>query len=81
MIFERKGFTPVECDAPLPCPFCGADAAFHCLKDDIVWSSATLVADRFWFDCSKCHAGAGCHGKTAQQAAEQWNRRPVREEA
>lgn len=25
MIIERDGYVPVECDAPLPCPFCGSD--------------------------------------------------------
>lgn len=22
---EKKGYAPVTCDAPLPCPFCGSD--------------------------------------------------------
>lgn len=26
MIFKKEGYTPVECDEPLPCPFCGSDA-------------------------------------------------------
>jgi hypothetical protein len=24
-IITKSGYTPVECDAPLPCPFCGSE--------------------------------------------------------
>jgi hypothetical protein len=26
MIIKEEGYLPVECDEPLPCPFCGGDA-------------------------------------------------------
>lgn len=26
MIIKKEGYSPVECDEPLPCPFCGGNA-------------------------------------------------------
>ncbi len=26
MIIKEEGYSPVECDEPLPCPFCGGNA-------------------------------------------------------
>ena len=32
---EEEGYSPVQCDAPLPCPFCGAEPELAQLAHDI----------------------------------------------
>lgn len=80
MKIERKGYTSVECDCPLPCPFCGSEAELAQLAHAtsgacIVASSEVLAADTFWFRCTSCKATTGRHQTTAQDAVSAWNRR------
>lgn len=83
VVIEQKGYAPVECDEPLPCPFCGAEAHLKQLayhdgprgRTLIVSSSRQLAGNMFWFACMSCRATTGPHADTAQEAVEHWNRR------
>jgi hypothetical protein len=90
---EKEGYTPVECDPPLPCPFCGSKPELAQVAHRTTWqrvgrsrkteqvkvcivaSSQILTADTFWFRCTECRCTTGPHAKTAQEAAESWNKR------
>ena len=88
---KEKGYKDVECDTPLPCPFCGGDALlcqlahrttsrrvgrkFETVKICIIASNNNLEADTFWFKCPACNCTSGGHHDTAQKAAEAWNTR------
>jgi hypothetical protein len=88
---EKPGYVSVECDAPLPCPFCGGAAELRQLAHTttsrkvgkkwetvrvcIFAASTPLSSDTFWFACCQCNATTGKHCDTAQGAVEFWNRR------
>lgn len=87
MIFEKEGYEPVECDKPIPCPFCGTEPELKQLahtwtfskrkkvRVTLLASSTILKSDTFWFCCPQCEAHTGPHCKDAQKAVEYWNRR------
>jgi hypothetical protein len=88
---SQKGYVDVQCDATLPCPFCGQQPELKQVAHDMVWtgsrkyrrqvkmaivsSTRTLKADTFCFRCEGCGCSSGGHHDTAQKAAEAWNRR------
>ncbi len=88
---KENGYTPAECDQPLPCPFCGSEpklqqvAHHECYEGSgrnrrkvrimVVSSSRELSADTFWFQCASCKCKSGGMHESAQLAAEAWNRR------
>lgn len=37
VIIEQKGYSPVECDKPLPCPFCGTEPELCQLEHRDSW--------------------------------------------
>ena len=91
MIIKKEGYSPVECDEPLPCPFCGGKAELaqlaHVTRYErkgrkvvpvrvcIVASTATLTSDTFWFKCTNCKCATGNNKNTAQEAVAAWNTR------
>ena len=97
MKIEKLGYAPVECDEPLPCPFCGEAAELAQLAHTtrlegkgrkkryvqtvIIASTGTIVADTFWFKCSGCKATTGGIHTTPGVAVEVWNRRAWRGDA
>jgi hypothetical protein len=90
---EKPGYVSVECDEPLPCPFCGGAAELrqlaHATTSRLVGkklktvrvcifaASEPLNSDTFWFACCQCNATTGKHCDTAQGAVEFWNKRHV----
>jgi hypothetical protein len=77
---HEDGYEPVECDPPLPCPFCGGNARLGQVKRTasnfiIMASSSPIRANVFWFECAACGAKSGKHQSTPQDAANTWNRR------
>lgn len=81
VVIQEDGYEPVECDIPLPCPFCGSKPKLAQLahrygkKYCIIASTRTLRADTFWFKCRKCGTTTGRHEGNAQSAVENWNKR------
>lgn len=91
MIIKEEGYSPVECDEPLPCPFCGGKAKLVQLSHTIRYqkqgrksvpvricvlaSNYELTGDTFWFKCTDCACTTGNHKDTAQEAATAWNMR------
>lgn len=91
MIIQTEQYEPVECDAPLPCPFCGSQPMLAQLAHITTWtgprrarrevkvaivsSTRRMKADTFWFKCEECDCRSGGHHDSAQKAAEAWNRR------
>ena len=91
LTIEKRGYMPVQCDKPLPCPFCGSEPTLSQLAHTttsrrvgkkwetvricIAYSSQTLQADTFKFNCDNCKATTGRYHDTAQGAVEAWNTR------
>ena len=91
MIIKKEGYSPVECDKPLPCPFCGGDAELMQLAHEtrvervgrksktvkvcVLAANYELTSDTFWFKCTNCKCTTGNHKATAQEAAETWSTR------
>ena len=91
MIIEKQGYEPVECDKPLPCPFCGTtpELAQLChvetwiregrksrkVKVCVMVSTEKLKSDTFWFKCQTCGCTTGKHCSNAQDAVKNWNTR------
>ncbi|MFN6310379.1 MAG: Lar family restriction alleviation protein [Planctomyces sp.] len=89
---DKPGYVSAECDAPLPCPFCGGAAELklaHATTSRLVGkkmktvracifaASEPLNSGAFWFACCQCNATTGRHCDTAQGAVEFWNKRHV----
>lgn len=76
---EAKGYEPVTCDKPLPCPFCGSFPRLAQLHrtlqgHTILASFKVLAGNQFWFKCPVCWISTR-HKNTAQEAVEWWNKR------